>query len=282
MAKHLHQSVAQYHKHCKKKYKFSKCPGDKRNKKPLISNKDVAVLVEYSKSFPSSRRRFFVLDLKKCQTTFKEFAVHGGKSSYKSPDHGSCRRSKKDKVVAKPIEIARKKVQTVKASTSNYGGLFGFLSGGASSSIDTEKEDFSYKKKYRRRSKYNGKLCSCKNPKGSRTDMTRPQFAVTRQLYKSTSSYSKSWGTIAYKKKSPMDGIMLNSLGEPYNGQYIDLIKPGVVLHEHKLIPNRKKLQAVGQGCPSVPRGRLRAILKRYGNRFASGTLIYMHALQCQ
>jgi hypothetical protein len=112
-----------------------------------------------------------------------------------------------------------------------------------------------------------GMLDKCINRHGNTKNMTRPGFAVTAGCHQTKEN---GWT----KLNSSCQGVTLMGLDKSNQ----DILRSGVVLHEHLSIPDDTSIKPVGQGCPAFPPGRLKSML---GVVLMKGFLVYTYAPQC-
>ena len=131
-------------------------------------------------------------------------------------------------------------------------------------------------------SKHRGYLKKCQGPTGSRTNMTRPGFFVTAELYH---SYKSSHKPFYYKKGKKIEGWPNFTSGKlPKNGLRLDGLTPsvnkrarqnGVVIHGAGY--NRGTLMGRSSGCPSLRPDEASDIVHTIKN----GSLYYASVPQC-
>lgn len=113
-----------------------------------------------------------------------------------------------------------------------------------------------------------GMLDKCKNRQGTRTNMTRPGLYITRGCHNTQQS---DWTFI----NGDCEGIKLDGLESTNN----DAMVAAVVLHEHEDMKNNSSIKAMGQGCPTFAKGKLKSMI---GYGLFDKALVYVHAPQCR
>lgn len=115
--------------------------------------------------------------------------------------------------------------------------------------------------------KRDGYLARCVKGDGTRQYMTRPGFYVTAGCHV---TQKPNWPVVY----NGCHGIKLIGL-EARNREAFDA---GIVLHEHKYVPNSREIKPIGQGCPIYPPGRLKAMTRF---EIQEGLLVYLYVPQC-
>ena len=114
---------------------------------------------------------------------------------------------------------------------------------------------------------HDGLLKKCVHADGTRTNMTRPGFYVTRGCHMTQKDFPLVSGVCG--------GVKIWGL-EKRND---DAWTAGVVLHEHEGMFEGDEVKPEGQGCPIFAPGRLKDLLKY---EIFQGALVYLYVPQCQ
>lgn len=113
---------------------------------------------------------------------------------------------------------------------------------------------------------HDGLLDKCVHRDGSRKNMTRPGFYVTRGCHMTQKNFPLVTGVCG--------GVKIWGL-EKRND---DAWAGGVVLHEHEGMFEGDKVKPEGQGCPIFAPGRLKDLMKF---EIFQGALVYLYVPQC-
>lgn len=113
---------------------------------------------------------------------------------------------------------------------------------------------------------HDGMLNRCLHHDGTRTNMTRPGFFVTRGCHETKKDFPIVTGRCG--------GVKIWGLEARNN----DAFNAGVVLHEHEGMFEGDDVKPEGQGCPIFAPGRLKRLLQY---DLFEGALVYLYVPQC-